>query len=249
MRKIALALSLSSAAFLLQAADTPAERLSDAAKVFSEIMATPDKGIPQDLLEKANCAVIVPGMKQAGFIVGAKYGKGFAVCRKGGAGGGWGAVEAIRVEGGSFGFQIGASNTDVVMLVMNEKGMRRLTEDKFTLGAEATVAAGPVGRQSTAQTDAQLSAEILSWSRSKGLFAGIALTGATLRPDNDVNQELYGSKLSAKEILTGSTQAPAAAETLVSTLTQYSRHESADRPAESRAKDAVEGTADRKKKK
>src|SRR5215212_9776737 len=175
MRRIALALSLSSAAFLLQAADTAAERLSDATKTFNEIMGTPDKGIPQDLLEKANCVVIVPGMKQAGFIVGGKYGKGFAACRK--SGGGWGAPEAIRVEGGSFGFQIGASNTDVVMLVMNEKGMRRLTEDKFTLGAEATVAAGPVGRQSTAQTDAQLSAEILSWSRSKGLFAGIALTG------------------------------------------------------------------------
>jgi lipid-binding SYLF domain-containing protein len=249
MRKIALALSLSSAAFMLQAADTAAERLSDSAKVFNEIMATPDKGIPQDLLEKANCAVIVPGMKQAGFIVGGKYGKGFAVCRKGGAGGGWGAPEAIRVEGGSFGFQIGASNTEVVMLVMNEKGMRRLTEDKFTLGAEATVAAGPVGRQSTAQTDAQLSAEILSWSRSKGLFAGIALTGATLRPDNDVNQELYGSKLTAKEILTGGTQPPPAAEPLLTALNHQSRHESADRPAESRAKDTVEGTADRKKKK
>jgi lipid-binding SYLF domain-containing protein len=188
-------------------------------------------------------------MKQAGFIVGGKYGKGFVVCRKGGTAGGWGAPEAIRVEGGSFGFQIGASNTEVVMLVMNEKGMRRLTEDKFTLGAEATVAAGPVGRQSTAQTDAQLSAEILSWSRSKGLFAGIALTGATLRPDNDVNQELYGTKLTAKEILTGSTQSPAAAATLISTLNRYSRHEAADRPAESQAKDAVEGTADRKKKK
>jgi SH3 domain-containing YSC84-like protein 1 len=247
MRKIALALSLSSAAFMLQAADTAAERLSDATKTFDEIMATPDKGIPQDLLEKANCVVIVPGMKQAGFIVGGKYGKGFATCRK--SGGGWGAPEAIRVEGGSFGFQIGASNTDVVMLVMNEKGMRRLTEDKFTLGAEATVAAGPVGRQSTAQTDAQLSAEILSWSRSKGLFAGIALTGATLRPDNDVNQELYGSKLAAKEILTGNTQPTAAAKPLLATLTRYSRHEAADKPAETRAKEAIEGEADRKKKK
>jgi lipid-binding SYLF domain-containing protein len=247
MQRIALALSLSSAAFLLQAADTAQERLSDSTKTFNEIMATPDKGIPQDLLEKANCVVIVPGMKQAGFIVGGKYGKGFTTCRK--SGGGWGAPEAIRVEGGSFGFQIGASNTDVVMLVMNEKGMRRLTEDKFTLGAEATVAAGPVGRQSTAQTDAQLSAEILSWSRSKGLFAGIALTGATLRPDDDVNKELYGSKLTAKEILMGTTQAPAAAQPLLSTLNRYSRHEAADTPAETRAKDAISGEADRKKKK
>jgi len=248
MRKVALALSISSAAFMLQAADTPAERLSDSAKVFNEIMATPDKGIPQDLLEKAHCVVIVPGMKQAGFVLGAKYGKGFAVCR-GEGNHGWGATEAIRVEGGSFGFQIGASSTDVVMLIMNERGMRRLTEDKFTLGAEATVAAGPVGRQSTAQTDAQLSAEILSWSRSKGLFAGIALTGATLRPDNDVNQELYGSKLTAKEILTGTTHSAPAAEPLIAALGRYSRHEAADRPAESRAKDAIEGTADRKKKK
>jgi lipid-binding SYLF domain-containing protein len=247
MRKVALALSLSSAAFMLQAADTPQERFSDATKVFEEIMATPDKGIPEDLLEKAHCVVIVPGMKQAGFVLGAKYGKGYAVCRK--EHGGWAAPEAIRVEGGSFGFQIGASSTDVVMLVMNERGMRRLMEDKFTLGAEATVAAGPVGRQSTAQTDVQLSAEILSWSRSKGLFAGIALTGATLRPDNDVNQELYGAKLTAKEILTGATKPPAAAQPLLSTLNRYSRHEAADKPLESRAKDAIEGDADRTKKK
>jgi len=247
MHKVALALSLSSAAFLLQAADTAQERLADSTKMFSEVMSTPDKGIPQDLLEKAHCAVIVPGMKQAGFVVGGKYGKGFAVCRK--EGGGWGAPEAVRVEGGSFGFQIGASSTDVVMLIMNDRGMRRLMEDKFTLGAEATVAAGPVGRQSTAQTDAQMSAEILSWSRSKGLFAGIALTGATLRPDNDVNQELYGTKLSAKEILTGTTQPPAGAQELLATLNRYSRHESADRPIENRAKETVGGSADRNKKK
>jgi len=246
MRKVALALSLCSSVFLLQAADTPQERLSDATKTFNEIMSTPDKGIPQDLLEKAHCVVVVPGMKQAGFVVGAKYGKGFAACRK--EGGGWAGLEAIRVEGGSFGFQIGASSTDVVMLIMNERGMRRLTEDKFTLGAEATVAAGPVGRQSTAMTDAQLSAEILSWSRSKGLFAGIALTGATLRPDNDVNQEMYGSKMAAKDILAGAT-APTWSNEFFSTLGKYSRHESADRPLENRATDAVQGDADRTKKK
>jgi lipid-binding SYLF domain-containing protein len=234
--------------FVVRAADTAQERLSDTTKMFNEIMATPDKGIPQDLLEKAHCVVLVPGMKQAGFVVGGKFGKGFTVCRKENNAG-WGAPEAIRVEGGSFGFQIGASNTDVVMLVMNEKGMRRLLEDKFTLGAEASVAAGPVGRQTTAQTDAQLSAEMLSWSRSKGLFAGIALTGATLRPDADTNQELYGSKLTAKEILTGGTQAPPAAQPLLSTLNRYSRHETADKPIESQAKDAVEGDANRSKKK
>jgi lipid-binding SYLF domain-containing protein len=191
-------------------------------------MATPDKGIPQDLLEKANCIVLVPGMKQAAFVVGGKFGRGFAVCRENGRH--WGGPAAIRVEGGSFGFQIGGSSTDVVMLVMNERGMRRLLEDKFTLGGEATVAAGPVGRESSANTDAQLSAEILSWSRAKGLFAGIALQGATLRPDNDVNQELYGKKLTNKEILTGGVAPPASAHELVSALNRFSpREDSADR--------------------
>jgi lipid-binding SYLF domain-containing protein len=231
---------------MLNAADTAAERMGDTAKVFDEIMATPDKGIPQDLLEKAHCIVIVPGMKQAGFVVGAKFGRGYAVCRKPTAG--WGAPEAIRVEGGSFGFQIGASSTDIVMLVMNERGMRHLLEDKFTLGAEGTVAAGPVGRQSTAQTDAQLSAEILSWSRSKGLFAGIALTGATLRPDNDVNEELYGRKLGTKEILTGDLTSPPSAQPLIRSLNRYSRHEAANKPLETRAADAIDSDRDRKKK-
>src|ERR1700730_3092453 len=198
MKKFASLLSLCSCALLVRAADTPQERMTDAAQVFNEIMATPDKGIPEDLLEKAHCIVIVPGLKQAAFGVGGKFGRGYAICRRERAG--WGAPAAIWVEGGSFGFQIGASSTDVIMLVMNERGMRRLLEDKFTLGAEASVAAGPVGRQTTAQTDVQMSAEMLSWSRSKGLFAGIALTGATLRPDNETNQEMYGTKLTAKEI-------------------------------------------------
>jgi lipid-binding SYLF domain-containing protein len=246
MRKVALALSLLSPALLLQAADTAEERLSDAAKVFTEIMSTPDKGIPQDLLEKAHCIVIVPGMKQAGFVVGGKFGRGYASCRK--SGGGWTAPAAMRVEGGSFGFQIGASSTDVVMLMMNERGMRRLLEDKFTLGAEASVAAGPVGRQTSAMTDAQISAEILSWSRSKGLFAGIALSGATLRPDHDANQELYGRKVEAKEILTAGVAPTAAAKPLLQELSRYSHHEAKDKPIENRAKDAVDSSADRKKK-
>jgi lipid-binding SYLF domain-containing protein len=227
MRKFALALSLCSSAVLL-AADTPQERLSDSAKVFNEIMATPDKGIPQDLLEKANCVVIVPGMKQAAFGIGGKFGRGYALCRENGRH--WGGPAAVRVEGGSFGFQIGGSSTDIVMLVMNERGMRRLLEDKFTLGAEATVAAGPVGRETAANTDAQLSAEILSWSRAKGLFAGIALQGATMRPDNDVNQELYGKKLTNKEILAGGVQPPASARELITALNRYSPHQdTADR--------------------
>jgi len=240
MRKFALALSLCSTV-ALYAADTAQERLTDATNVFNEVMSTPDKGIPQDLLEKANCIIIVPGMKQAALGIGGKFGRGYAVCRENHAK--WGAPAAIRVEGGSFGFQIGASSTDIVMLVMNERGMRRLLEDKVTLGAEATVAAGPVGRQTSASTDVQMSAEILSWSRSKGLFAGIALHGATMRPDNDVNQELYGAKLSNKEILTGNQTAPAGASGLISSLNKYSMREDKDKPLENRV-----GDSDRKKK-
>jgi lipid-binding SYLF domain-containing protein len=245
MRKFALTLAFCSSAALLVAADTAQERMGDATKVFTEIMATPDKGIPQDLLEKAHCVVIVPGMKQAALGIGGKFGRGYAVCRAKNAG--WSGPAAIRVEGGSFGFQLGASSTDVVMLVMNERGMRRLLEDKFTLGGEATVAAGPVGRTTSANTDAQLSAEILSWSRSKGLFAGIALQGATLRPDNDVDQELYGARLTNKEILTGSQAPPASSRDLIAALNKYSFREAKDTPIETRASDAITGDADRAK--
>ena len=150
------------------------KRLDAAAEVFSEITAAPDKGIPQDLLEKAHCVVIVPGMKKGAFIIGAEYGRGFANCRRSG-GTGWSAPAAIKIEGGSVGFQIGGAENDVVMLVMNERGARRLMESQFTLGGEGEVAAGPVGRDATAQTDAKLTAEILSWSRTRGVFAGISL--------------------------------------------------------------------------
>lgn len=209
-------------------AETAQERLRDSAEVFHEIMATPDKGIPQDLLQKAACVVIVPSMKKGAFIVGGQYGKGFTICRKGHEG--WGAPAAVRVEGGSFGFQIGGSSTDVVMLIMSERGMRELDKDKFTLGADASVAAGPVGRTAAAGTDVQMNAEILAWSRSKGLFAGIALNGATLRPDMDDNKELYGQRLNSKEILTSSMAAPDAARPLIEELDRYSmRKETAGR--------------------
>jgi lipid-binding SYLF domain-containing protein len=237
-----LALSVVTASLPVFAGDTAQERLTDATSVLNEIMATPDKGIPQDLLEKAHCIVIVPGVKQAAFIVGGKFGKGFATCRR--DRGGWGAPGAVRVEGGSFGFQIGANSTDVVMLIMNERGMRRLDEDKFTVGADATVAAGPVGRSTSAQTDAQLSADILSWSRSKGLFAGIALTGATLRNDLDDNKELYGQALHNKDILMTSMRVPASARPLITALNHYSRYEDKNEPIESRAKDKVTGEAE-----
>ena len=190
---------------LLAQDSEPVKRLQEASAVFSEIMAAPDKGIPQDLLAKSHCIVIVPSLKTGAFIVGAKYGKGYLSCRNR-SGTGWSAPGTVRIEGGSFGFQIGGSSTDLIMLVMSERGADKLLSSKFTLGAEASVAAGPVGRTTTAQTDAQMHAEILSWSRSQGLFAGLALEGATLRQDLDDNETLYGSKLENREIVTKSTR-------------------------------------------
>jgi lipid-binding SYLF domain-containing protein len=155
------------------------------------------------------------------FIVGAKYGKGFLSCRKK-SGVGWTAPGTVRVEGGSFGLQIGGSETDVIMLVMNERGVQRLLSSKFTLGGDASVAAGPVGRTATAQTDAYMTAEILSWSRSRGLFAGLALTGATLRQDLDDNKELYGRTVENKEIVNKELPPPKSAERLLSLFNKYS---------------------------
>jgi lipid-binding SYLF domain-containing protein len=201
------------------------DRLDDAASLFSEIMGTPDKSIPQDLLDKSACVVLVPGLKKAGFVVGGKFGRGYAVCRAAG-GEGWGPPAAIRIEGGSFGLQIGVSSTDVVLLIMNERGMKRLTTSKFTIGGEATAAAGPVGRDATAQTDALMTAEILSWSRSRGLFAGISLDGATLRNDIDENQAMYGQRWDNKQILTSGATPPAGATKLLAQLSKYSPRKS-----------------------
>lgn len=205
---------------LLAADNEPAKRLNDAAIVFSEVMDAPDKGIPQELLEKAHCIVIVPDLKTAAFVVGGKYGKGYLSCRKTGAG--WSAPGTVRIEGGSVGFQIGASSTDLIMLVMSERGADKLLASKFTLGAEGSVAAGPVGRTATAQTDAQMRADILSWSRSQGLFAGLALEGATLRQDLDDNATLYGKKLENRDIVTNGVGAPKAAAKLLALLNRYS---------------------------
>jgi len=217
-----LALLLVCAPFL--AADETsktAERLDDSASLFSEVMSAPDKAIPQDLLNKAPCIVLIPGLKKAAFGIGGKYGRGFAVCRAAG-GVGWGPPAALRVEGGGVGFQIGVSSTDVILLVMNSRGMKRLSSSKFTIGADATAAAGPVGRNATAQTDAFMTAEILSWSRSKGLFAGISLDGATLRNDLDENQAMYGQRWTSKQILGSGAKTPAAAHKLIAELNRYS---------------------------
>jgi len=160
-------------------------------------------------------------MKKGAFIVGAEYGRGFAECRRAG-GSGWGAPAAVRLEGGSVGFQIGGSSTDIVMLVMNQRGMERLTSDKFTIGADASAAAGPVGRTAAAETDLELHAEMLTWSRSRGAFAGVSLNGATMRPDQESNAELYGHKMNNREVLTSDMPAPDGARPLIAELDKYS---------------------------
>jgi SH3 domain-containing YSC84-like protein 1 len=209
---------------LFAADNEPTQRLNDAGAVLSDIMATPDKGIPEDLLANAHCIVIVPDLKTAAFVVGAKYGKGYLSCRRPGRAG-WSAPATVRIEGGSVGFQIGASSTDLIMLVMTEHGADKLLSSAFTLGAEGSVAAGPVGRTATAQTDAQLHADILSWSRSQGLFAGVALEGATLRQDLDDNATLYGKKLENRDIVRNGIRAPKAAAKLIALLNRYSPKE------------------------
>jgi lipid-binding SYLF domain-containing protein len=208
-------------ASLTWADDHQAKRITEANAVFNEIMASPDKGIPEDLLQRAHCAVIVPSLKRGGFIVGAQYGVGVALCR-GPKGTGWTGPSTVRMEGGSLGLQLGAGETDLIMLVMNEAGSRKLMKSEFTIGADAAAMAGPVGRQATAETDALMRAEILSYSRSRGIFAGIALKGSTLRSDDEANAKIYGKPVTHAEILEGKVPAPAVAKDLRATLGRYS---------------------------
>jgi lipid-binding SYLF domain-containing protein len=207
---LAIAGFMSTAAFAADREVKVDDRLAASADALTDMAKASDHGIPHDLLDKARCVVVIPGMKKAGFIFGAKFGSGFAVCRREG-GSGWSAPAAMAVEGGSVGFQIGLSETDIVLLVMNDGGMRHLLSDKFTIGGEATAAAGPIGRDASAETDAMMNAEMLSYSRSRGLFAGISLEGATLRPDGETNRELYGRDTTNREILHGDLKTPAAA--------------------------------------
>jgi lipid-binding SYLF domain-containing protein len=184
-------------------------------------MQTPDKGIPGDLLDKAECVGIIPGLKKAGLGLGGKYGKGIVMCRQGKKG--WSAPSFVTIEGGSVGFQIGVQQTDVVMLIMNRKGVDKLIGDKFTLGADASVAAGPVGRDASAQTNARLDAEILTYSRAKGLFAGVALNGATFRPDKDGIRDFYGKDIATRAILLeGAVALPEEAKPLAAALSHES---------------------------
>ena len=220
MKTRAITLALISS-FALFAASEAEKRLEDAAVVFEETMTMSDQGIPQDLLNKAHCVVIIPGMKKGAFIVGGSYGRGFLSCRQA-SGEGWSAPASVRMEGGSFGLQIGGSETDVIMLVMNEKGVDKLLSSKFTLGGDASAAAGPVGRTAQAQTDAQMRAEILTYSRARGVFGGISLTGSTLRPDNRTNKDLYGKELANREIVTSGMAAPQGAGKLLGLLNKHS---------------------------
>ena len=224
MKKTALtlALLLSFGGVVLAEDGDEVKRLGEAKTVFEEIMGSPDKGIPQDLLAKAHCVVIVPAAKRAGFIVGGQYGVGVATCR---ASSGWSGPSTVKLEGGSFGLQIGGGETDIVMLVMNESGSKKLMKSEFTLGGEGAVMAGPVGRTVSAETDAYFRAEILSYSRSRGVFAGVALKGSTLRSDDPDNKDLYGKEVKHEDILLGKVPATAAAKPLLDTLSKYSKAE------------------------
>ncbi|HKP13130.1 MAG TPA: lipid-binding SYLF domain-containing protein, partial [Blastocatellia bacterium] len=197
------------------------QRLQRAAEVFKEIMGTPDKAIPDDLLDRSECVAIVPGLKKGALGFGGKYGKGVVMCRKSDRR--WSAPSFITVEGGSVGFQIGFSQSDVVLLVMNRKGIDKLIGDKFTLGADASVAAGPVGRTANAQTNVRLDAEILGYSRAKGLFAGVSLEGATLRQDMDNIRDFYGKEVNPRAILLeGTVPMPAEGRGLAAALAHQS---------------------------
>ena len=215
---LVVALTFAPATFAQSDAD---KRLDGAADLVTNMMQASDKGVPQDLLNKSECVILIPGLKKAAFVVGAKYGRGFSFCRHI-SGTGWSAPAAVRIEGGSFGLQLGASEQDVLLLVMGDTGMKHLLADKFTLGGEATAAIGPIGRDATAQTDAMMRAEMLSYSRSRGAFAGISLQGATLRPDSDANKEMYGKEMSNKVILTTDVPYPAGADKLENLLNKNS---------------------------
>jgi lipid-binding SYLF domain-containing protein len=201
--------------------DEHSKRIHESGTVLSEIMDAGDHAIPADLLRKATCVGVVPSLKRAGFIVGAKYGKGIITCRLEGMN--WSAPSTIRIEGGSIGLQIGAGETDLVFIVMNKSGEEKLLSDKFTLGGDASVMAGPVGRTANAETDAAMRAEILAYSRSHGVFAGVSLEGATLRPDNDDNAKIYGHRVTQREILHGEVTPPESASGLYAVLNRYSR--------------------------
>jgi lipid-binding SYLF domain-containing protein len=214
LRVVLFAVTLSSAVFASEAASS---RLESAATVLNEIMATPDKGIPSDILGSAKCVAVVPNLLKGGFIVGGAHGRGMATCR---TATGWSAPAPLTTTGGSIGLQIGGQAVDLVMVVMNDRGMQALLTNKFKLGADASVAAGPVGRHTEGATDWKLRAEVLTYSRARGLFAGISFNGAVIKQDEDATGELYGRMVDFKSILTGSVQSPQTAEKFLAAVRQ-----------------------------
>jgi lipid-binding SYLF domain-containing protein len=220
---LTLIVSLCSLSF---AADEPAkeskavDRVQAAADVLNEIEAAPDAGIPQEVLGSAECVAVVPSMLKGGFIVGAKYGRGLASCR---TPKGWSAPAFFVVAGGSFGFQIGGQAVDLVMLIMNENGMKHLLSSEFALGADASVAAGPVGRHAEGNTDWKMRAEVLTYSRARGLFAGVTLNGAQIKQDKDSTREFYGRMVPFKTALTGEISPPATANSFLTTLAKWAQ--------------------------
>jgi SH3 domain-containing YSC84-like protein 1 len=212
-------------------AETAAGRVESAATVLNEIMATPDKGIPEEILGSAKCVAVVPSLIKGGFVVGGAHGRGMATCR---LATGWSAPAPLTTTGGSFGLQIGGQAVDVVMVVMNDRGMQALLTNKFKLGADASVAAGPVGRHAEGSTDWKLRAEVLTYSRARGLFAGLTLNGAVIKQDEDATRELYGRMVDFKSILTGSVPTPQASEAFVSAVRKAAGSEPAS-PSPSRS--------------
>ncbi len=206
---------IAAAALVLAQEETPDKRLKDSADTFRQIMSAPDRSIPRYLLERAECIVIVPHMKKAAFVVGGEYGRGFASCR---VPGNWSAPAPVRLAGGSFGVQLGANSADIVLLVMNKRGLEHLLSDKFSIGADAAAAAGPVGRDAKADTDILAKAEILSWSRARGIFAGVSLNGTVVEPDRVEARQLYGRPWSNREIIRGGLAMPEAAKVLADEL-------------------------------
>jgi lipid-binding SYLF domain-containing protein len=196
------------------------DRVQAAADVLNEIQAAPDKGIPQEVLGSAECVAVVPSMLKGGFIVGAKYGRGLASCR---TPTGWSAPSFFVVTGGSFGFQIGGQAVDLVMLIMNKDGMKHLLSSEFALGADASVAAGPVGRHAEGNTDWKMRAEVLTYSRARGLFAGVSLNGSVIKQDKDSTRELYGRMVPFRTSLIGEIEPPPGANAFLSTLAKWAR--------------------------
>src|SRR3954462_10640300 len=221
MRRTVIAAALALTIAPAQAAELStreANRVHEAATVLQEIHAVPDKDVPRELWDRAECVIVVPGLKKAAFVVGGEYGKGLMSCRHDGT---WSAPIFMQIEKGSWGLQIGAQSIDLVLLVMNKNGMEKMLRNKVSLGAEASIAAGPVGRDARAATDAQMKAEILSYSRTQGLFAGINLSGGLVRADADDNTDLYGAGTVAKDVvMNGIVVAPAGTESFMSALKQ-----------------------------